>query len=78
MQTSKELLLEQERNPTLIPTHGEFRMFDRYDVITQSRVIQNWMPAAEFRDLALKARRKAAELVATADDMDAWLRKHTK
>jgi hypothetical protein len=78
MQTSKELIEEQDRNPEPIPTHGNFRMFDRFDQITPSRCIENWMPAAEFRDLALKARRKAAELIATADEMDAWLKEHTE
>lgn len=77
MRTSKELIEEQDHNPQPIPTHGNFRMFDRFDCITQDRTIQNWMPAAEFRDLALKARRKAAELTAVADEMDAWLKEHT-
>lgn len=77
MRTSKELIEEQDANPQPIPTHGNFRMFDRFGCITQDRCIENWIPAAEFRDLALHARRKAAELIATADEMDAWLQEHT-
>lgn len=78
MKTSAQLLEEQNQEPKLIPLHGKFTFFDSYGNISHERVTENYLPAAEFRDLALQARRKAAVIIAAADSMDAWMVAHVQ
>lgn len=76
MKTSRELFDTQDQTP--IPVNGKFKFYDRFGTISAERVTENTLPASEFRDLAVQARRRAVELMDVAEEMDAWLLKHTQ
>ena len=69
--TSREAFESQDMTP--IPVNGKFKFYDKFGAISDERVIERTIPACEFLDLAVQARRKAQELIETADSMDNWL-----